>query len=93
MLKAVFAVIKSNQNINKLRIFEHDFCTLHMPMTPLLFKVFDKFSKISGLKPKLKCGIAGIGALKGLRVALCGMQCISLNEQTVTILGIHFSYN
>ena len=23
----------------------------------------------------------------------CGMQCINLNEQTVKILGMHFSYN
>ena len=26
-------------------------------------------------------------------MALCGMQCISLNEQTVKIRGIQFSYN
>ena len=40
-----------------------------------ILKVFDKFSKISGLKPnKSKCEIAGIGALKGARVAHCGMQ-------------------
>ena len=27
--------IKSNQNIDKLTIFEQDFCILHMPMAPL----------------------------------------------------------
>ena len=26
-------------------------------------------------------------------MALCGMQCISLNERTVKIRGIQFSYN
>ena len=26
-------------------------------------------------------------------MALCGMQCIRLNEQTVKIRGIQFSYN
>ena len=29
VLEVVFAVIKSNQNINKLRFFEYDFCILH----------------------------------------------------------------
>ena len=34
---------------------------------------FDKFSLISALKPnKAKCEIAGIGALKGITLALCG---------------------
>ena len=56
-------------------------------------KVSDDFSNISGLKPnKSKCENSGIGALKGVRVALCGMQCINLNEETVKILEIHFSY-
>ena len=57
-------------------------------------KICYKYSKISGLKTnKSKCEIVGIGALKGVRVVLCGMQCINLNEQTVKILGMHFSYN
>ena len=32
-------------------------------------------------------------SLHGVRVSLCGMQCFNLNEQTVKILGIYFSYN
>ena len=57
-------------------------------------KVFDKFSKKFGLKTnKLKSEFAGIGTLKGVRVVLCRMQCISLIKETVRILGIHFSYN
>ena len=105
VFEVIFAVIKSNQNINKLKIFEHDFLyTAYTDDTTLfaknqtsvieILKIFDNFSKISGLNPnKSKCEIAGIGALKGVRVALCGMKCISLNEQTDKILGIHFSYN
>ena len=105
MLQVVFAVIKSNQNINKLRIFEHNFLyTAYADNTTFfvknqtsvieILKVFDNFSKISRLKPnKSKCETAGIGALKGVRVKLYGMQCISLNEETVKIRGIHFSYN
>ena len=52
------------------------------------------FSNFSGLKlHKTKCEIAGIGALNGVQVALCGMKCVNLNNETVKILGVHFSYN
>ena len=55
-------------------------------------KVFDIFSSFFGLKPnKSKC--AGIGALKGAKLTLCGMKCIHLRLNTVNSLGIHFSYN
>ena len=52
------------------------------------------FSKFSGLKPnKTKCEIAGIRVLNGVQVTLCGMKCVNLNNETVKILGVHFSYN
>ena len=89
MLEIVFAVIKLNQNIDKLRFFERDYRNRLE-----ILKFFDKFSKVSGLKlNKSKCEIAGIGPLKGVRLALCSMQCINLNDQTVKILEIHFFYN
>ena len=28
-----------------------------------------------------------------VKVALCGMRCVNLHEDTVKILGIHYSYN
>ena len=37
--------------------------------------------------------MAVAGSQKGERVALCSVLCISLNEETIKILGIHFSYN
>ena len=50
------------------------------------------FSNFSGLKPnKTKCEIAGIGVLNGVQVALCGMKCVNLNNETVKILGVYFS--
>ena len=55
---------------------------------------FDHFSIVSELKPnEAKCEIAGIGVLKGVSLALCGMDCIDLTKKTIKILGIHFSYN
>ena len=39
--------------------------------------IFHKFPLVSGLSPnKTKCEIAGIGTLKGVNVALCGMKCL-----------------
>ena len=49
------------------------------------------FLNFSGLKPsKTKCEIAGIGVLKGAQVALCGVKCVNLNNETVKTLGVHF---
>ena len=59
-----------------------------------VMKTFDIFLSFSDLKPdKSKCLIAGIGTLKGAKMAFCGMKCIDLRLNTVKILGIHFSYN
>ena len=59
-----------------------------------VLKVFDRFSKISGLKPSVsKCEIARIGGLKWVDVARCGTQCINLKNESLKILGIHFPYN
>ena len=52
------------------------------------------FSEFSGLKPNLsKCEITGIRVMKGVQVAVCGMRCVDLKNDTLKILGIHFSYN
>ena len=57
-------------------------------------KTFKLFSKFSGLKPNiLKCEVAGIGSLKGVKMAVCGIKCIDLTTETIKILGVHFSYN
>ena len=52
------------------------------------------FRNFSGLKPnKTKCETAGIGFLNGVQVAICGMEGVNLNNETVKMLGVHFSYN
>ena len=59
-----------------------------------LLEIFKYFSQFSGLKPnKSTCEIAGIGVLKGVKVAICGMRCVNLHEETIKILEIHYSYN
>ena len=59
-----------------------------------VIKTFDKFSLFSGLKiNNTKCGIAGTGVKKGVKMELCGMECIDLTDGVIKILGIYFSYN
>ena len=53
-----------------------------------------KFSYYSDLKPNFyKCEIAGIGSLKGVDVAVFGINCVNLKVKTIKILEIDFSYN
>ena len=105
VLEIVFLLIQENKKIHGLNIFNHTFLyTAYADDTTFflsnqqslteVIKVFEQFSLFSGLKPnKSKCEVAGIGALKGVSVALCGMEFIDLTTKTIKILGIHFSYN
>ena len=55
---------------------------------------FDFFPYFSRLKPNLrKSEIVGIRVLKRVQVAVCGISYIDLNNDTLKILGTHFSYN
>ena len=95
---------KESKKINGPNIFDKSFlytaytddATFFLKDTKSLIKlmnIFDTFSTFSGLKPsKSKCEIAGIGALKGVQVAFCGMRCIDLVSDIVKILGIYYSY-
>ena len=47
-----------------------------------------------GLKiNKAKCEISGIGVLKGVKLALGGIECVKLNNDVIRILGTCYSYN
>ena len=55
---------------------------------------FHFFSHFVRMRPNLsKSEIAGIEVLKGIKVAVCGIQCVDLVLDTIKILGTHFSYN
>ena len=57
-------------------------------------ETFSTFSQYSWLKPNYeKWEIAGIGVLKSVKVAVCGMKCIGLCKDTIRITGVHFSYS
>ena len=59
-----------------------------------LARTFKEFSSFYDLSPNMsKCEIAGIGSLKGVKIAVCGMKNIDLTKDAVKIIGISFSYN
>ena len=105
VLEIVFLFTKESKKINGLNIFDKTFLyTAYADDTTFflkdtksvieLMKIFDTFSKFSGLKlNKSKCQIAGRGVLKEVQVALCAMRCIDLVSNIVKILDIYYSYN
>ena len=57
-----------------------------------LIDTFEVFSLFLGLKANFsKCEIAGLGYLKGVLEAACGLKSINLTIDTTKILGVHFS--
>ena len=104
-LEILFILIKSNNDIQGLEIFNHIFLySAYADDTTFFLKnnesirelinVFNIYSSFSGLKPNLsKCETAGIGLLKGVNRAVCGMKSVDLVNDSIKILGTHFSYN
>ena len=51
-------------------------------------------SQISGLNiNKSKYEVAEIGVMKGVKVALCDVECVNFLTNAIKTLGIYFSYN
>ena len=105
VLEVFFILVRSNPNIKKLKVYD-DFYLLTAYADDTTFfvqdiesikeimKVFDIFSKYSGLKLNVsKCEICGIGVLNDVPVALCGFKNVILSEDSIRVLGVHFSYN
>ena len=59
-----------------------------------LIDTFRVLSLFSALKPNFnKYEIAGLGSLKKVLEAVCGLKSTNLTTNPVKILGVHFSYN
>ena len=105
ILEILFHLIRSKPETKGLAIFDHcylysaytDDKTFFLQDTISIKQKFDAFhllSYFSGIKPNFKKSeIAGIGALKGVQVTVCGLRRINLNNDTLKILGTDFSYN
>ena len=101
VLEVVFRIIRETSNIEGFEIFQKKFVytadaddtTFFLKNTEYIINllgIFKHFSQFSGLKPnKSKCGIAGIGVLKGVKVVLCGMRCINLHATCHSEVIIH----
>ena len=99
------ALIKANTNIKGLNIFNHNllyiayavdttfFITIINSATEIM-KMFDYFSLFSILKiNKAKCKISGIRVLRRVKLTLCGIKCVNVNNDVIKILGISYSYD
>ena len=104
-LEILFHLIRSKSEIKGLVIFDHcylysayaDETTFFLQDTISIKHMVDAFylfSYFSGLKPNSKKSeIADIGTLKGVQEAVCGLNCIDLNNDTLKTLGTYFSYS
>ena len=104
-LEVLFELIKNNADIRGITIFNHVFLYTAFADDSTFFlndllsvknliDTFKVFSLFSGLKANFsKCEIAGLGSLKGVLEAVCGLKSINLTTDTIKILGVHFSYN
>ena len=104
-LEVLFELIKSNDDIRGITIFNHTFLytafaddstffLIDLLSVKNLVDTFKVFSLFSGLNANFsKCEIVGLGSLKGVLEAVCGLKSINLTTDTIKILGVHFSYN
>ena len=104
--KIAFLFIMQNENINDLNIFGKTFlytaCADNTTVFPKdeksvteLMKTFDIFSAFLDFNQTKvnKCEKPGLGALKMVKLALCGMECIDLMFNAIKILGVYYSYD
>ena len=98
VLEILFLFIVKHTEIKGIEVFEHCFLyTAYVDDTASFLKdaqcienlveIFNTFSLSFGLKPNIT-----IVALKGVQVAVCGMRCIELCNETIKILGTYFWY-
>ena len=105
VLEIFFIMIRSNNNIKQLQLFGFNFLLSAYADDTTFFvadlnsiicinNTFNIFSQFSGLKlNQSKCELCGIGAKKGDETALCGFRNVNLKEDSIRVLGVHFSYN
>ena len=104
-LEVLFALIKNKVNIKGIDLYDHTFLFTayadgstfflkDISSVKMLVETSKEFSCFSGLNPNAaKCEIAGLGPLKGVLEAVCGLKTGDLTNDTIKILGIHFSYH
>ena len=104
-VEILFLLIKKYPRINGLNIFNHCYLysgcavdtTFFLKGTNSIKEQVTNFHisyHFSGLRPNLsKCDFSGIGVQKGVKVAVCGIQCVDLFLDKIKVSGTYFSYN
>ena len=105
VLEIFFVMIRSNSNIHPLRIIDFEFLlTAYADDTTFfvadlnsvheIFTTFNQFSVYSGMSINMsKCELAGIGVKKSVIPVLCGVKIVSLCNDSIRVLGVHFTYS
>ena len=103
-LEILFMLIKNSKNIKGIETFQNTFVSAYEHDSDFflrdkisineLMNTINYFLSFTGLKPSLsKCEVAGIDALKGAKVAICGIKYIDLTKEAIKISGVFFSYD
>ena len=104
-LEIFFILVKSNNDIQDIEIFNHEFLytayaddttffVKDLSSVKVILSSLDQFYTFSDLRPNLsKCEIAGIGVQKDANVALCRLKSVNLTKESIKTLGVHLSYN
>ena len=95
-LEIVFILIKANKRVKGINIFQPTYLYSAYADNTTFFLRYKRSVKefLNAFATNHeKCKIAGIGVLKSVKVAVCGMKCIDLCNDTIKITGVHFSHN
>ena len=96
-LEALSFLVRNNKDMKGLIIFDRLFLyTAYADDTTFfldnkesieeLVKIFTLFSSFLGLKPSIsKCEICGLGPVKGVEIAVCGMESVDLTRDAIKI--------
>ena len=104
-LEVFFTMVRSNEQIEGLQLFDYTFLlsayaddttffVTNIESIRLIFEIFEHFSAFSGFNlNKSKCEVSGIGVKKGVKTALCNIKNVNLLNNSIKVLGVHYSYD
>ena len=105
VLEILFIQVKSNHKIEGVRIFGHEikisafaddvtYFLANLNSLEELLRLLAMFKLFSSLKVNFeKSDLCGIGAMKGVEGAFCGVKCLNLLSDSIKILGVYFSFS
>ena len=105
VLEILFIQVKSNHKIEVIRIFgleiklsafadDITYFLANLNSLEELLRLLTMFKQFLSLKVNFeKSDLCGIGAMKGVEGAFCGVNCLNLLSDSIKILVVHFSYS